>query len=186
MAVKTFTTGEVLTASDTNTYLNNGGLVYITQVNLTGSAVTIQSCFSATFDCYRFVFSQVQTNVAGVLLYGQLCNGATPVTTATYSSTRFGYNGTLLTDNLTGQTQFRVGTYDDGKSGGTLEIYNPYNAVKTTAFAQSIYNAGGAYAYPDFISNLNTNATSYDGIKISVNGGSFSNGTLRIYGYRQA
>ena len=30
MAVKTFSTGEVLTASDTNTYLNNGGLVYIT------------------------------------------------------------------------------------------------------------------------------------------------------------
>ncbi len=29
MAVKTFTTGEVLTAADTNTYLNNGGLVYI-------------------------------------------------------------------------------------------------------------------------------------------------------------
>ena len=30
MAIKTFTTGEVLTASDTNTYLANAGLVYIT------------------------------------------------------------------------------------------------------------------------------------------------------------
>jgi hypothetical protein len=29
MAIKTFTTGEVLTASDTNTYLANSGLVYI-------------------------------------------------------------------------------------------------------------------------------------------------------------
>jgi hypothetical protein len=30
MAIKTFTTGEVLTASDTNTYLANSGLVFET------------------------------------------------------------------------------------------------------------------------------------------------------------
>jgi hypothetical protein len=30
MAIKTFTSGAVLTSADTNTYLNNGGLVYIT------------------------------------------------------------------------------------------------------------------------------------------------------------
>jgi hypothetical protein len=29
MAIKTFTTGEVLTAADTNTYLANSGLVYV-------------------------------------------------------------------------------------------------------------------------------------------------------------
>jgi hypothetical protein len=29
MAIKTFTTGEVLTASDTNTYLANAGLVFV-------------------------------------------------------------------------------------------------------------------------------------------------------------
>ena len=40
MAIKTFTTGEVLTASDTNTYLNNGGLVFINQVSYTASTST--------------------------------------------------------------------------------------------------------------------------------------------------
>ena len=39
MAVKTFTQGEKLTAADTNTYLNNGGLVFVKQVTV-GSAVS--------------------------------------------------------------------------------------------------------------------------------------------------
>jgi hypothetical protein len=39
MAIKTFTTGEVLTASDTNTYLANSGLVYVKSQTI-GSGVT--------------------------------------------------------------------------------------------------------------------------------------------------
>ena len=60
MAIKTFTSGEVLTASDTNTYLNNGGLVYITQGALTSStaALTFNNVFSSTYDNYRIVVDQ--------------------------------------------------------------------------------------------------------------------------------
>ena len=53
MAVKTFTTGEVLTASDTNTYLANAGLVYITSTSVgTGGSLTVSNCFSATYNNY--------------------------------------------------------------------------------------------------------------------------------------
>ena len=56
MAIKTFTTGEVLTASDTNTYLNNGGLVYISTTTATsGSSVTVSNCFSSTYDAYKII-----------------------------------------------------------------------------------------------------------------------------------
>jgi hypothetical protein len=60
MAIKTFTSGSVLTASDTNTYLNNGGLVYITQGALTSStaALTFNDVFSSTYDNYRIVVDQ--------------------------------------------------------------------------------------------------------------------------------
>ena len=54
MAVKTFTSGEVLTASDTNTYLNNGGLVYVKSQTI-GSAVSsinVTSAFDSTYDIY--------------------------------------------------------------------------------------------------------------------------------------
>jgi hypothetical protein len=55
MAIKTFTTGEVLTASDTNTYLANAGLVYITSTAVSGSTVTVSNCFDSTYDWYKVV-----------------------------------------------------------------------------------------------------------------------------------
>jgi len=58
MAIKTFTTGEVLTASDTNTYLANAGLVHIktaTVTNATDSGTTWRSVFNGTYDSYRIV-----------------------------------------------------------------------------------------------------------------------------------
>jgi hypothetical protein len=60
MAIKTFTSGEVLTSSDTNTYLNNGGLVYIAQGALTSStpALIFNNVFSSTYDNYRIVVDQ--------------------------------------------------------------------------------------------------------------------------------
>ena len=184
MAVKTFT-NEQLTASDTNTYLANAGLVYITSVSLSGSSVSITSCFSATYDCYKFVFSNV-TLGAAALLTAQMLNGSTPVTTATYNYTRFGYNGALVTTNTTGATSMQVGLFDTSVSGGSFEIYNPYLAKLTAVVGQSVYNGNAAYAYPDFCTANNSNATSYDGIKLIPASTTFTNGTCRIYGFRQA
>jgi hypothetical protein len=52
MAIKTFVTGTVLTAADTNEYLANSGLVYITSTSAVPlqATVTISGCFSATYD----------------------------------------------------------------------------------------------------------------------------------------
>jgi hypothetical protein len=56
MAIKTFTTGEVLTASDTNTYLANSGLVFVkSQAITSGSTVVVTDAFSSTYDNYRIV-----------------------------------------------------------------------------------------------------------------------------------
>jgi len=38
MAIKTFTTGEVLTAADTNTYLTNSGFQYVSSGSFTNAA----------------------------------------------------------------------------------------------------------------------------------------------------
>ena len=59
MAIKTFTTGEVLTAADTNTYLANSGLVYVKSQTI-GSAVSsvnVTSAFSSTYDNYVITLS---------------------------------------------------------------------------------------------------------------------------------
>jgi len=82
MAVKTFTTGEVLTASDTNTYLNNGGLVYITTGTAAAGASTlsVNNCFSSTYENYRLVISSADGS-ANTGLYMRTRNAGTDRTT---------------------------------------------------------------------------------------------------------
>ena len=69
MAIKTFTTGEVLTASDTNTYLANAGLVYVTSVTVgTGvTTVSVSSCFTSTYDSYEILYNNGVSSVTEVL-----------------------------------------------------------------------------------------------------------------------
>ena len=50
MAIKTFTTGEVLTAADTNTYLANSGLVYVASGTVAANtALNFTSLITASF-----------------------------------------------------------------------------------------------------------------------------------------
>ena len=68
MAIKTFTTGELLTASDTNTYLANSGLVYVKSQTIGGVGVTsvdITNAFSATYDNYLVTVTDVDSSAAG-------------------------------------------------------------------------------------------------------------------------
>ena len=83
MAIKTFTTGELLTASDTNTYLANSGLVYITGGALSSTAVNFVGCFTSTYTDYRIVVDSLAWNATGDLFY-QFLTGTTPYTNADY------------------------------------------------------------------------------------------------------
>jgi hypothetical protein len=101
MAIKTFTSGEVLTSSDTNTYLNNGGLVYIAQGELTSStaALTFNDVFSSTFDNYRIVVDRYR-----------------PVNTITNLSMRLRVSGADIAANYNYSLS---GLYQDGSSTNT-------------------------------------------------------------------
>ena len=57
MAVYTFTQGEKVTTNLANTYMTNGGLVWIssTTVGSGVTTVTVSNAFSATYDSYRIV-----------------------------------------------------------------------------------------------------------------------------------
>ena len=59
MAIKTFTANSVLTAADTNTYLANSGLVYVTSqtVGTAVASVTVSSAFNSSFDSYKIVYA---------------------------------------------------------------------------------------------------------------------------------
>lgn len=188
MAVKTFTTGEVLTAADTNTYLNNGGLVYVTSQTI-GSAVasvTVSNCFSSTYDSYkimvqggsatstltmRFQLGASTTTYYDALIYVQ--TNATTTVKATGSDGTLGYwDNCGIADSTRGMYLF-------------MEIQNPAVAAYTTAQTQYAY----AFANDGYVGTntcVHATATAYTGFTIALSSGTMTGGTITVYGYRKA
>ncbi len=182
MAIKTFTTGEVLTASDTNTYLANAGLVYVTSATVgTGvSSVTVSNCFNATYDAYRIVATNVNSggtgNSAGLQLTG-LTTGyyASIVYTLWASSTVVGSN-----DNNTSLWNF-AGSYSSDGLVLCCDIINPFLA-RPTILANGTYasHLGGP------VNGKQTSSTSVTGFTVSTPLNTMTGGQITVYGYRKA
>ena len=198
MAIKTFTTGEVLTASDTNTYLNDSGLVLITSgitVSSTGgtaatvangtvtigtsnTSVTVSGAFSATYNNYRiFVTDSVGSTAANV----SLKLGAS--TTGYYDSGQVvNYSGAAITgvsdNNAAAFTRSAV--TDTNKWQATIELWAPFLTTRT--FYRSEYFGVSQAGY---FTGIHTPATSHTQFTLTPDTGNITGGTIRVYGYRQ-
>jgi len=184
MAVKTFTTGEVLTAADTNTYLNNGGLVYVKSQTIGSavSSVTVSDAFSATYDNYRIVINggTCSTNTALNMTLGSTATGYTQI--GIYSQITV---GTVLTYNDTNTTSWASVAYCSANNiYGTIEIHDPYNA-KWTVF-DGIAMQAVAAGYVNRPAGFLTNTTSYTAFTLTTGAGTLTGGTITVYGYRKA
>jgi hypothetical protein len=185
MAIKTFTTGEVLTASDTNTYLANSGLVYVGTTTLTTNT-QIDNCFTSAFTNYRIVVN-VDTHSGGASNMGaQLSTGGTPYTIAAnyyYSGNEQPYaGGAFTTYSNNGVNAFWVVGRLNGNDAGVFvfDVLNPQVAQKK--FFQNNYTDLAISGHSGGCINV-TNA--FDGIKIYHLSGQTVGGSVRIYGYRQ-
>ena len=137
MAIKTFTTGEVLTASDTNTYLANAGLVYITSASATsGTTLNIDNIFSSSYRSYRIVLDDVRI-VSGVTGLGIQLRVGGATNNTTYYNVRQGFDyttgvaGAAPTANGTGWNIALI--VDSSNSAGCIiDIFNPFLTQKTS------------------------------------------------------
>jgi hypothetical protein len=181
MAIKTFTTGEVLTASDTNTYLANSGLVYVTSATIGSavSSVTVSNCFSSTYNNYKILVSGVAAASASDNLIMTLNGG----TTEYYGNLIYGlYSGAASlyapVNNAANWPYMGYSTFTSGIMT-TIEVINP-NLAEYTAM-QSVYvNAGGAGTFTGF---RNT-TTQHTGFTLAPTVGTITGGTITVYGYR--
>lgn len=182
MAVKTFVANEVLTASDTNTYLTNGGLVYVTSTTVGSavSSVTVSNCFSSTYDHYVV----------------QVAGGASSASTEMYmtlNGTSSGYyyqfvytawNTTVSVDASTTGTKW---PYAGSCSANGIEmnatLLSP-NLAKVTRISAMATGALTSYV-GNFVGMLN-NTTQYTGFTVAPTSGTLTGGTITVYGYRKA
>jgi hypothetical protein len=144
---------------------------------LSGASTTFNSVFSATYDAYKVVLTNL---LSSDHTYFQI--GA--ATTAYYSC---GARVSYSTSTVSGQggsnlSQFERLGYSAGTNyfGATIEIQNPFLSVETTAQWSFINtNPGdGSSMQSGF---LDTTA-SYTSLKIGANSGNLT-GTCNIYGY---
>jgi hypothetical protein len=190
MAIKTFTTGEVLTASDTNTYLANSGLTYITQGTVTGNTtLNFTSIFTSAYVNYRVVFtpSARQTGPQNQINL-RVRSGSTDLATGNkYQWGRMFYyaggngNGGSVADN-----SVNISDANAGFVAFSFDIYAPQLAQETFVTGQTSaqQNTGGPFLFGINWSGYVDNTTAYDGF--SLIGTSNFSGTARVYGYRQS
>ena len=183
MAIKTFTTGEVLTAADTNTYLANSGLVYLTSYTLTGTTGDLNmGGFSSTYSNYRVVVSGLQTTTQGVL---GIYIGLSSTGTNYYSSFFYDSAGGTVTGYVRGNgiAYMNVGLTEIGVSSNfSFDVCSPQLAQPTSYMG----NYNGRVVYSGFGSGALNDNTQYTNIGFLSPGGSMTAGTFTIFGYRKA
>jgi hypothetical protein len=158
-----------------------GGLVLVGSASLSGSSVLVTNCFSSAYDNYEIVLQAV--NSTGNDVWFRLLNGSTPDTGANYNLhlLRAGTGATVLSATATSQTKFVITS--DGQSAtqsGTHTIYSPFLAVPT----RTLGIGANAAIQVTLLGQTHTSSTSYDGLEFFPQGGTFSSGTVKIYGWR--
>jgi hypothetical protein len=181
MAVKTFTDNTSLPASDINTYLNNGGLVYVKSqtIGTAVASVTVSDAFSATYDNYLILMAGNSSTADD--------NGR-----MTLGSASTGYYGNLLYATPGSPSSFQGASDNNGGNfgyvwrsyaGGNVNIFvgTPFLTRPTTVTGTWITAAAnGQY------NGVLTGTTSYTSFTLTCAAGTLTGGTITVYGYRKA
>lgn len=204
MAIKTFVSGEVLTASDTNTYLANSGLVAVAPssvtngsiisgtasatANATVSTIVLKDVFSSTYDSYRIVISNLtmSSTASGTIIYAKMHDGTNPASTNyNWAFIRLDIaagvsavsSGALQTDGVI------VGRGTGDKFGTTFDVVNPNLATHTIFPFLSGVNVSTGYIYTG--AGMHQTSTAYTSIQFAPSTGTITGGVFTVYGYRK-
>ena len=187
MAVKTFSTGVVLTASDTNVFLANAGLVYVSTTTFSaGATIQFTGCFTSTYRNYRSYLDL--TASAGTNFYIRLLNGITPATGNILCTNAYNqYSAASIVKNARGDQYGLIGS-----AFATLTSTYMIDWIAPQATDYTAYYANGVGARSTTDSDWNNTfarnivTTSFDGFEITTAGATTLTGTLRHYGVRNA
>lgn len=186
MAIKTFATGEVLTSSDTNTYLNNGGLVYISTTDFTTSAtINFQSAFSSTYLNYRAVVRYAASSTISVYL--RFLVGSTVQTDNIYSlyygaATGGAWSGSDRSD----QYGFFPAGYATYPTSFMVDFFSPQATDYTAYTINGVSGLSGTSAALAFVGGRNSVTTAINGFQLTTASSPTLTGKVILYGYRNA
>jgi hypothetical protein len=179
MAIKTFSDGNSLPASDINTYLTNSGLVYVkSQTVGTGvSTVTVSNAFSADCDNYKIIYAGGVGNTPQAI---QMRLGAS--VTGYYAGLMYvTYSTGLVTSSANNNAVLWtfIGESSNNMCCVEADIHSPFLAKFSTVFSSYRGTVAGT------VSGYHGVAASYTDFSLIV-AGNMTGGTITVYGYRKA
>ena len=187
MAIKTFTTGEVLTASDTNTYLANAGLVYVSAGTFSNAGSFDVTGFVSTYGTYRLIMNVGRhSGAGGAAILGIVGNGS-----SWYTNQYFGAGWRVLFNGTSGV----VGARNNGADFDTVTVQQSDRlaqiAIETTGFntTSKVWTCTGA-GYDQANSGSTTFGYQQTQTTLNLTVMRFScstnmTGDWRLYGYRE-
>ena len=188
MAVKTFTT-ETLNSADTNTYLANSGLVYITEKTVTSSTETgsaFQSIFTSTYTSYRIVCRSLTAVTNGALPRMTFYYGTSTEQASLYYSavTNVVYNGTSSITAVNNGGYIGLGAACDnlGSSTFSMDIHNIGTSTNPNVLVAYADGYSGAWSHGGGLINT---ARTYTGVNFKMSTGNIAM-VATVYGYRKA
>jgi hypothetical protein len=202
MPIKTFTVSDVLTASDTNTYLANSGLVSIQPTSVTNgtvtgnivtftnvASVTLNGIFTTAYSQYRLVITA--TNVAGTSAYSRFQTTiAGTAQTTSYASksmwTNMSVASVVWQDYDAPSNAISIGPTGTGTypSLATIDVAFPASATQSYFTGTFAGTQVGVANYMGMIGGVWQSATAFDGIKLFAATGQNISGEIRVLGYR--
>jgi hypothetical protein len=164
------------------TAVGNSGLVYVKSqtIGTTVSTVEVTDAFSAIYDNYRIVISNVTCSANQPAFRMQLGS-----TTSGYAFAGFEINYTAASLNAaasSASTNWYIGNFGNATSmSSTVEVLRPFAAQNTN------YNATAGSTIWSVVQNgyLN-NTTSYSAFTLLLSSGTMTGGLISVYGYRKA
>jgi len=148
------------------------------------ASVTVNTCFTSTYDEYLLVVDMTGSTLAQLNL--QMRNAGSTITAANYQWWRMAYGNGGATDNIntSGATAWLFGFVNATiPSVATINIYDPVNSriANHNAYATTI---NGTDTAVNVISTgfRYTSAQAFDSFVLSVSAGTMT-GTIRVYGY---
>jgi hypothetical protein len=194
MAIRNdFAPGEVLAAADLNDTFGSKldvsayeqpGLEFITSQSFSAvSSVSVNNCFSSTYDSYQIVCFASGTPNGGFISIRFRASGSDN-TDSTYNAQRLtAENTTLIGARATSSTSAIIASLDDDDDANafTATVFRPNVATRTSLSSHAFMPFGGAYMMltAGYFDNNNV----FDGFTFFPNTGTMT-GNFRIYGYR--
>jgi hypothetical protein len=162
--------------------LGNSGLVLVATATPTAvSSVSINNCFTSTYENYKVVITQ--TAISGSADFTLRLRAVGTDTTTDYVSqlTESYTSSVVTTANPSGTDDWYIGRDSDVAGTTIFDIFRPQTATRTDLMGSGVYLAPGAVYVGQQYNNVQTSSTQFDGFTL-LKDNSFT-GTIRVYGY---